>query len=125
MAHGPARTVDPHQADYAAHRIRLVTANVEERMIKGFGQLQKQLQMAQEALKRVEGQLGTVHFDPDDPESIERAMRQINAIIEERLGDYLDNPIIAPLSESMKEKYKEAILEQAQAMRLEGEGNNG
>jgi hypothetical protein len=64
---------------------------VEERVIKGFGQLQEQLQMAQEALKSVEGQLGTVHFDPDDPESIERAMRQIDAIIEERLGDYLDN----------------------------------
>lgn len=93
-------------------------------MTKGFGQLQKQLQMAQEALKRVEGQLGTVQFDPNDPESIEGAMRQIDAIIEERLGDYLDNPIIGPLSESMKEKYKEAILEQAQAMRL-GEGNNG
>jgi hypothetical protein len=98
---------------------------VEERMFKGFGQLQKQLQMAQDALKRVEGQLGTVQFDPDDPESIERAMRQIDAIIEERLGDYLDNPIIGPLSERMKEKYKEAILEQAQALRLEGEGNNG
>ncbi len=94
-------------------------------MTKGFDQLQKQLQRAQEALKRVEGQLGTVQFDPNDPESIERAMRQIDSIIDERLGDYLNNPIIGPLSESMRETYKEAILEQAQANRLEGEGNNG
>lgn len=94
-------------------------------MITGFDQLQRQLQAAQEALKRVEGELGTVQFDPNDPESIEAAMRQIDAIIDERLGDYLDNPIIGPLSESMKGKYKEAILEQAQAKRLEAEGNNG
>ena len=94
-------------------------------MITGFDQLQKQLQVAQEALKRVEGELGTVQFDPNDPESIEAAMRQIDAIIDERLGDYLENPIIGPLSESLKEKYKEAILEQAQAKRLEGESNNG
>ena len=94
-------------------------------MITGFDQLQRQLQAAQEALKRVEGELGTVQFDPNDPESIEAAMRQIDAIIDERLGDYLDNPIIGPLSERMKGKYKEAILEQAQAKRLEAEGNNG
>lgn len=94
-------------------------------MITGFDQLQKQLKDAQEALKKVEGELGTVQFDPNDPESIEAATRQIDALIDERLGDYLDNPIIGPLSESMKEKYKEAILEQAQAKRLEGEGSNG
>lgn len=94
-------------------------------MITGFDKLQKQLQMAHEALKNVEGQLGTVQFDPNDPESIEGAMRQIDAIIEQRLGDYLDNPIIGPLAESMKEKYKEAILEQARAKRLEGGKNDG
>jgi hypothetical protein len=94
-------------------------------MIKVFDQFQKQLQKAQEALKQVEGDLGTVRFDPNDPESIEAAMRQIDALIDERLGDYLDNPIIGPLAESMKEKYREAVLEQAQAKRLEGDCNNG
>lgn len=94
-------------------------------MSKGLDQLQKQLQKAQEALKRVEGDLGTVPFDPNDPESIEAAMRQIDSLIDERLGDYLDNPIIGPLADSMKEKYREAVLEQAQAKRLEGDGNNG
>jgi len=93
-------------------------------MINGLGQLQKQLHEAQEALKRVEGELGTVRFDPNDPESIEAAMRQIDALIDERLGDYLNNPIVGPLAESMKEKYREAVLEEAQAKRLEGEGKN-
>lgn len=94
-------------------------------MITGLDELEKQLQMAQEALKNVEGQFGTVQFDPNDPESIEGAMRQVDAIIDERLGGYLDNPIIGSLSEGMKEKYKEAILEQAQVKRLAGESNNG
>lgn len=94
-------------------------------MIKGLDQLQKQLQKAQEALNQVEGDLGTVRFDPNDPESIEEAIRQIDALIDERLGEHLDNPIIAPLAESMKEKYREAVLEQAQAKRLEGDDNNG
>ena len=94
-------------------------------MIKGLDQLQKQLHQAQEALRLVEGDLGTVSFDPDDPESIEAAMRQIDALIDERLGDYLQNPIIGPLAEGMKEKYREAVLEQAQAKRLEGDASNG
>jgi hypothetical protein len=94
-------------------------------MIKGLDQLQKQLHQAQEALRLVEGDLGTVSFDPNDPESIEAAMRQIDALIDERLGDYLQNPIIGPLAESMKEKYREAVLEQAQAKRLEGDVSNG
>lgn len=94
-------------------------------MITGLDQLQTQLKEAQEALTRVEGELGTVQFNSGDPESIEAAMRHIDALIDERLGDYLDNPIIGPLSEGMKEKYKEAILEQAQAMRLNGDRNDG
>lgn len=94
-------------------------------MSKGFDQLQKQLIRAQEALERVDGELGSVRFDPNDPESIEAAMRQIDALIDERLGDYIDNPIIGTLAESMKEKYREALLDQAQAARLEGEDSNG
>lgn len=94
-------------------------------MVKGLDQLQKQLHQAQEALRLVEGDLGTVSFDSNDPESIEAAMRQIDALIDERLGDYLQNPIIGPLAESMKEKYREAVLEQAQAKRLEGDVSNG
>src|SRR5690242_19949490 len=97
--------------------LKLATASEGYHVIKGLDHLQKQLHQAQEALKQLEGDLGTVNFDPSDPESIEAAMRQIDALIDERLGDYLNNPIIGPLAEGMKEKYREAVLEHAQAKR--------
>lgn len=87
--------------------------------ISGLDQLSRQLADAQKALESLDGELGTVNFDPNDPASIEEAIQSVEAIIDEKIGPYADNPIIAPLAENMKEQYRESIIDRAAAARTE------
>ena len=87
-------------------------------MLKGLDKLTRQLDGAEKALKELDGELGTIHFDPSDPTSIEKAITDIETIIDERVGQYASNPIIQPLIEAMKETYRSGILERASEARL-------
>jgi hypothetical protein len=86
--------------------------------IAGFDELQKQLAEAQRALERLDGDLTTVQFNPTDPSSIEAAIQKVEQIIDERIGHYADNPIVAPLVEQSKAYFREKIIEKAAAERL-------
>ena len=89
--------------------------------ITGLDALTKQLKEAERALEGLDGTLGTVNFNPHDPESIEAAIVEVEAMIDERLGAYSGNPIVGPMSEELKEKYRQGILERAAEARAEGE----
>ncbi|HCD6627824.1 TPA: hypothetical protein NDU38_000968 [Pseudomonas aeruginosa] len=86
--------------------------------ITGLDKLQKDLKDAQRVLSELDGELGVVNFDPSDPVSIEPAIQSVNRLIDERLGEYSANPIVGPLAEQMKEKYRETILQKAAEARL-------
>jgi hypothetical protein len=88
--------------------------------ITGLDQLTHQLDEAQKALAELDGELGTVSFDSDDPASIEAAIQNVELLVDEKLGKYSKNPIIGPLAMNMKESYRNAIIERAAAARLEG-----
>ncbi len=88
--------------------------------IKGFEKLTNDLEVAQKALSEIDGELGTVSFDPNDPASIEAAIQDVENIIDQRLGAYSNNPIIAPLIDEFKERYRGGILEEAAVARIEG-----
>ena len=88
--------------------------------IKGLDQLQRQLQEAQNALQEIDGEIGIVSFEPNDPGSIEAAINTINKLIDERIGNYSSNPFISPIIDGMKRQYRESILEKAAAERLKG-----
>lgn len=87
--------------------------------ITGLDELSRTFQDAAKALEGMD-EIGTVSFDPEDPGSIESAITEMSRMIDERLEPYGDNPIVADLAESMKESYRDGILEQAAAARLKG-----
>lgn len=89
--------------------------------IQGLDKLNRTLSDAQKALSEIDGEIGTVSFDPSDPASIEAAIQDVEKMVDERLGSYASNPIIAPLIDGMKERYREGILDRAAAARLEGD----
>lgn len=89
--------------------------------ISGLEEVTKQLDDAQTAMHELDGTLGTISFDPNDPESIALAIKTMERIIDERLGRYGNNAIIAPLIESMKESYRIGILNNAASDRIETE----
>lgn len=91
--------------------------------ITGFDKLQRELKEAQEALSALDGEVGRVHFNPDDPASIDGAIKEMEGILDERIGRFASNPIVAPLIEGAKESYRQAILEKAAEARLENDDN--
>lgn len=92
--------------------------------ITGLDQLTRQLDDAQRAIASLDGELGTVSFDPNDPASIEAAIQKAEAIIDERLGSYASNPIVGPMADQLKEKYRAGIIEKAAEARA-GNGSTG
>jgi hypothetical protein len=86
--------------------------------IEGLDELQQELSEAAKAMEEMEGTLGTVSFDPHDPSSIEAAIAGVGRLIDERLSSYAGNSLIGPMTENLKEKYREGILEKAAAARL-------
>lgn len=89
--------------------------------ITGLSKLTHDLADAQRAFEGLDGELGTVSFDPHDPASIEAAIQEVEQLVDERLGAYASNPLVGPLIGQMKEKYREGIVERAAAARLEGD----
>lgn len=89
--------------------------------IEGLDKLQKEISEASKAMEEMDGELGSVSFNPHDPGSIEAAISEINRMIDEKLGSYSRNSIIGPMIDGMKEQYREGILERAAAARLKGE----
>lgn len=88
--------------------------------VQGFDKLTKQLEEVQRAFKDLDGELGSVAFNPDDPGSIEAAIHQMEALIDERLGRYSNNPIVGPMAEEIRENFRAQILEKAAQARLKG-----
>ncbi|MBE5221342.1 MULTISPECIES: hypothetical protein [Pectobacterium] len=89
--------------------------------ITGLDKLQKDLKEAERALGELDGELGIINFNPNDPSSIEAALQSVEQMIDERIGKYSSNPIIGPLADDMKERYRESILQKAAEARLNPE----
>lgn len=93
--------------------------------IEGLDQLQRELAEAEKAFAEIDGELGTVSFDPESPESIEAAIISVEKMIDDKLGPYANNSVVGPMIDEMKEKYRTAIIERAAEARLEGDAENG
>lgn len=93
--------------------------------ITGLDSLQKTLSEAQIALEAVNGELGTLTFNPDDPASIEAAIAESERLVDERLGAYVGNSIVEPLIQQMKDAFRTAVIEKAAEARLKDEEADG
>lgn len=94
-------------------------------VLSGLDKLQRQLEEAQKALESLDGDLTTVQFDPHDPSSIETAIQKVEQTIDERVGQFANNPFVAPLIEQAKEHFRETIIQKATASRLGGNVEDG
>ena len=92
--------------------------------ITGLDSLQKTLSEAQIALEAVNGELGTLTFNPEDPESIEAAIAESERLVDERLGTYSGNMIVEPLIQQMKDAFRTAVIEKAAEARFKDDEAN-
>jgi hypothetical protein len=81
--------------------------------ITGLDRLQQQLEDAQKAFRALDGEVATVRFNPEEPESVEAAIRTMEAAIDMKVGPYRNNALVLSIVPQLKEKYRSAILERA------------
>jgi len=86
--------------------------------IEGLDRLQRQLSEAARVLEELDGELGSVRFDPHDPGSIEAAIRQVETMVDSKTTTSGSNPLVEKTASAIKERYRAAILERAAAARL-------
>jgi len=86
--------------------------------ITGLEELSSQLEEASKTFDDIDGDFGTFRFDPDDPESIEAAIQQAEALVDARTASYSENPMISSVAEQLKESLRQGIIERAAAARL-------
>lgn len=89
--------------------------------ITGLDSLQKKLGELEKAMAELDGELGSVSFDPEDPASIEQAICEMEAIVDKRIGSYADNDMVAEIVDATKEQFRASILEKAAKARLEAD----
>lgn len=87
--------------------------------IKGLDSLQKTMSGLEKAIAELDGELGSVSFDPEDPTSIDQAIRDMESIVDKRIGSYADNDMVAGIIGATKEQFRASILEKAAQARLE------
>jgi hypothetical protein len=79
--------------------------------ITGLQELQRKLEDAQRALAAIDGEIGQIRFNPNDPASIEATIRNIEATIDSKVAPYGNNEIVKTFVNGVKEKYRAKILE--------------
>lgn len=89
--------------------------------ITGLDALTKKMDQLARFAEEMDGELATVAFDPTDPSSIETAVSEMEAAIDQKVVSYEGNDMVANLVEQMKANLREQILEKAAAARLEGD----
>lgn len=89
--------------------------------ISGLDALTRKMNELARFAKEVDGELATVSFDSTDPASIEAAISQMEAAIDQKSISYGRNNIVSNLVQQMKENLRHQILEKAAAARLKGD----
>ncbi|MCA0849658.1 hypothetical protein [Salipiger thiooxidans] len=91
-------------------------------MIKftGLEGTQKKSKQLEQFASDIDGLLGSVAFDPNDPEAIERAVQEISDAIDERAKGFEGNDWVQKVADGLKEQARKAILDKAAAERSRG-----
>ena len=87
--------------------------------ITGLDKLSRKLDELSKFAKEIDGHLGEVKFNPRDPGDIERAIAEMETMVDEKASSYSRNDAVQNVADQMKEKYRQAILDKAAASRLD------
>ncbi len=92
----------------------------------GLKEMQDNLAALRKALEALDGTLGQVTCDADDDEDVERALQEMETIIDERVAPFRSNPAIREtvdeMTSAMKASYREQMLKAVDEKRKGGSG---
>ncbi|MNJ49206.1 hypothetical protein D3C77_444250 [compost metagenome] len=68
-----------------------------------------QIRVAEAVLQQLDSRLEAIRYDPAIPSSIETAIKQTLAVIDELLADFKGNSVLEPMVDQLKAQYLETI----------------
>ena len=77
----------------------------------GLEELQRDFEQAQRALASIDGEIATLRFNPNDPASVQGAIRQMERAIDSKTSSYSRNQLVAKLVQGAKDAFRKKILE--------------
>jgi hypothetical protein len=67
--------------------------------ITGLDELQRKLDEASQAFQALDGELATLRYNPNDPGSIEGAMREMEAAVDAKVAPYAGNALVESVAQ--------------------------
>lgn len=77
--------------------------------ITGLDKLTREMDELAKFAKSIDGNLTTVRFDPNDPASVQAAIRQMEAAVDAKAAPYRSNNLVMDLASKSKEQFRQAI----------------
>ena len=95
-------------------RIALELANASHIMglknnVTGLDELQRELRELADAIKSLDGRIGSLRFDPADTVSVEKAVSEMERLVDERAGKQRPGSIAESVISTVKAKYATQI----------------
>lgn len=81
--------------------------------VTGLDNLTKELDEVAKAVASLDGTITTVKFDPSDPVSVDRAIRDMESAVDRKAARYRSNPLVANLAKELKATYAKALRDRA------------
>lgn len=85
--------------------------------LKGLDELQRHAKEADKVAETLDGELGTLRFDRNDPADVQRAIEEMERTVDARVSPFPNNPFLAQMVEATKKMFRDEILRQAQEAR--------
>ncbi len=67
--------------------------------------------------KALDGAVAGLSFDPQKPEEVERAIREIEMKVDLKMAPYISSPGVREIASDLKEEYRKVILHKAKDAR--------
>lgn len=77
--------------------------------ITGLDKLTREMDELAKFAESIDGNLTTVKFNPDDPASVQAAVRQMEAAVDVKAAPYRSNNLVMNLASKSKEQFRQAI----------------
>ncbi|GBH24906.1 hypothetical protein [Burkholderia vietnamiensis] len=83
-------------------------------MLNGLDKLTRQLDEASRAFQSLDGEIASVRVVPGDEESVQAAIREMEAAVDQKAAQYRGNPLVDRVVEQLKARYREHIIERSE-----------
>lgn len=85
--------------------------------VKGMDQLKKNFEQVIKSMKSLDGEIARLHFNPNDPADVNRAVREFERKVDSKVGLYGSRPAVREVVTGIKKEFQKAILKRAEEAR--------